>query len=87
LITEDYFTKHANIAIYKIIKTESIYQSYKNDKLAGSGSETKWPNKMKEEAQAISAKIGRITLIKVENVLCEQISVIDLNCYMIETNS
>ncbi len=43
-ITEDYFTKHTNIAIYKIIKTESIYQSYKNDKLDGLGSETKWSN-------------------------------------------
>ncbi len=36
--------KHTNISIYKIIKTESTYQSYKNDKLDGLGLETKWSN-------------------------------------------
>jgi hypothetical protein len=34
--------------------------------------------------QALLSGEGRITLIKVENVSQEQISVINLNCYMIK---
>jgi len=32
--------------------------------------------------QALKVRVCRITWLKVENVLCDQISVIDLDCYM-----
>ncbi len=40
--------------------------------------------KMREEAQALYDESGRIIFIKVENVLKQRISVIDLNHYRIK---
>ncbi len=39
---------------------------------------------MREEAQALLSEVGSIALIKVENVSWEQVSVINLDCYMAE---
>ncbi len=62
-----------------IINIESIYKSYKNARLGGLGAKTKWSNYKWREAQAL---LREATLIKVENVSLEQISIIDLNCYV-----